>query len=169
MLEHQVLALSPWTAVLDRAGGWQRERRVSDGLSGEALGVIRASYQRPLRWFPWWRLLRLKTFETEDAAHLLTVRRSWGWFSFWDVLDAEGERVGSYYPPSLLDRDGVRCGFVQADDPRRGTLLNLAGKPMAGYGIEPTGALRLTFEADQMTNPYLRMLIVGTVLTRQLP
>lgn len=166
MLESSSLLLSSWTPDV-ASGLWQRV--VADGTNGAALGQVR--YREPVRrsWFAWLRAYRLEVLETEDAALLCTVVRSWGLLRLWDVYDAEERRVGSLYPPSLLDGEGFRCGRTRLADSRCGDVLSPSGGRLAEFVIDAAGALRLRFAPEPRPDPFLRMLLLADALTLQLP
>src|SRR4051794_16398633 len=84
MLERAVLLLLPW--LLDATNPAQQVwlRQVLDGATAEPLGLVRWACKRRA-WLAWFRPYRLEVLETEDAALLLTLVRSWSWLKLWDV------------------------------------------------------------------------------------
>lgn len=165
MLESSCLLFSPWTPDAD--GLWRRV--VADGETAGALGQVR--YREPARrsWFAWLRACRLEVLETEDAALLCSSVRSWGLLQLWDVYDAEDRRVGSIYPPSLLDGEGLRCGYTRLDDEQSGAVISPTGSLLAEFAVAAEGVLRLRFAPDLRPDPFLRMLLLADALSLQLP
>ena len=167
MLESSSLLFAAWALPEAGPAGWTRA--VHDAASHAFLGTVRVGEPARKAWFSWLRPYRLEVLETADAALLLTLVRSRSLMRLWDLYDAEEWRVGSLYPPVLLDADGVRRGFTQILAPDRGEVRSPAGHLLAGFEITAGQAARLTFAPDLEANPFLRMLLVANVLTLQLP
>lgn len=166
MLESASLLLMPWT--FERAEFISWSRPIREAGSGARLGVIRCSSRRR-SWLAWFQSYRLEVLETEDEALLMTLVRSWGILRLWDLYDAEESRVGSIYPPVLLDREGQRQGYIQIRTQHQGDIIGLAAERLADFEIDRTQGLHLRFAEGLDANPYLRMLILGSVLTLQPP
>lgn len=167
MLESASLLLLPWTLEAGIPETGACTRGVLDGTTAAPLGLVRsAGLSRS--WLTWLWPYRLEVFETEDAALLLTLTRTWGLLRMWDLYDADGNRVGSIYPPVLLDAEGLRRGYLHLRE-QRGEFLGLAAQRLADFEIDATAALHLHFAADLEPNPFLRMLLLGAALTLQPP
>src|SRR5690242_11430614 len=108
MLEHSCLHVAPWTPT--RADAFQSWIRPISASPSTPLGFVRLEGAFRTAWFSWLRSVHLDVYETEDASHLMRLIRSWGVLQLWDVYDAEERRVGSIYPPSLVDAEGERRG-----------------------------------------------------------
>ncbi len=165
MLEHPCLRLAPWTRA-DAA--WIRA--VTDAAGG-AVGFARFVGKSKSSWFSWLRGMRLDVYETDDASHLMTLIRPWGMFRIWDVYDADEQRIGSIYPPSIVDSNGERRGYLDLRGRENGQLIS----PYAnGDGVAPLATfqsrlphfLEVTFAHDPAANPFLRMLLLAAVLAQ---
>jgi hypothetical protein len=166
MLESASLVLLPWALEQGTAGPGAWSRHVlADGVPG---GLIRCT-ERRRGWLGWFPSYRLEVLETEDEALLLTLVRSRSLFRLWDLYDAEENRIGSIYPPVLLDSEGQRRGYLQVENGHQGQLLGLSGRPLAEFKLDATKALHLHFTAEADFNPYMRMLLLGGALTLQPP
>jgi hypothetical protein len=166
MLESASLLLLPWT--FDRAEQVSWVRSIRDGATEAPLGVVRCAAKRR-SWLAWFQSYRLDVLETEDEALLLTLVRSWGLLRLWDLYDAEENRIGSIYPPVLLDRDGVRRGYIQVASSHQAEVIGVDAARLADMDIDATQGLRLRFAPELEANPFLRMLLLGSALTLQPP
>jgi hypothetical protein len=166
MLERAELLLLPWTLdTPDPDAVWVRH--VLDGATLATLGLVRGASLRP-SWRTWFRAQRLEVLETEDAALLMTLVRSWGWSRLWSIYDAEDQHVGSLYPPALFDAEGLRRGDLHMESALRGEILGPTGQRLAEIEERnATEALRLRFAADLEPNPFLRMLLLAAALILQ--
>ena len=166
MLERTSLLLSAWTpAPRDAPGGWSRT--VHDAAAGSYLGRVRPASPQGWSWITWFRPLRLEALETDDDALLCTLIRSWGLVRSWELFDAEERRVGSLYPPMLLDSEGYRRGYTQFETPTLGHFIAPSGPRLARFEITEAHTLRLDFAADLEPNPFLRMLLFSAAATLQ--
>jgi hypothetical protein len=159
MLENSSLLLLPWTRAHEQ---WCRG--VHDAADATPLGLVRW-FGSKRSWLSWFPAYRLEFLETEDEALLMSLVRSWGFLRLWDLYDAEENRVGSIYPPVLLDAAGQRRGYLRLDNADRGEILDVGGKRLADF--EGTQKLRISFAAGLEANPFLRMLLLAAVLTAQ--
>jgi hypothetical protein len=164
MLELDTLMIHAWTrsAQPDGAAAWIR--RIADA-AGRPLGFARFDSLFADSWFFWRRKTRIDVFETEDAAHLLSLTRSWAFRSVWDLHDAEDRLVGYVYPKSLVATEVGLLGFVDAEASDGGRVLDHAGLVLATFGKQGN-QVQVTFTPDRDPNPFLRMLILGCVLAR---
>jgi hypothetical protein len=167
MLEIGSLLICPWEQADADSGGWCRP--VADGASAARLGCVRWLGPPERSWFDWLRGQRLEVLETEDAALLMTLVRSWGLSRAWDVYDAEERRVGAIALPILLDSEGGRRAYVDRSDRHSGRILSPAARVMADFTRQPDDATLIQFAADLEPNPFLRMLLLGSVLTEEAP
>ena len=105
MLEHATLLLHDWThaALSDGERAWIRPIR---DVNGHSVGFVRFVGDPQGSWFSWFRKARLDVYETEDAAHLLSLTRSWGMLRVWEVDDAEDRHVGSVYTKTIVSSEG---------------------------------------------------------------
>jgi hypothetical protein len=165
MLESSTLLIHPWQA--DGPTTWARP--IVDGGSSAPLGLIRYVGPASRTWLGWLHSRRLDVLETEDAALLMTLLRPWGLFRLWDVYDAEERRVGSFYPPLVLDCDGSRRAVLESEGYGHGRLVSPPARPLAEYERRPDRSTRLQFAADLEPNPFLRMLLLGAVLAADGP
>ncbi len=165
MLEIASLLIHPWQ--YSDADGWTR--RVADAATAVRLGHIRWLGPRERSWFAWLRGQRMAVLETDDAALLMTLVRSWGLTHCWDVYDAEERLIGTLAPPLLLDSEGGRRAYLDRTDRDHGRLLNPFARLLADYVRHSDQAILLRFAPDLEPNPFLRMLLLGCVLIDQAP
>ncbi len=163
MLEESRLHVSGWNLATTLDGAWIRT--IYHPL-GRQLGFVRfAGTARPA-WFSWLRGLRLDVYETDDASHLMTLLRPWGMFRMWDVYDADEQCIGSIYPPSLVDSDGERRGYLDLRDGGDGSILDQSRQVIATFRAANLTTLEVTFTADPEGNPFLRMLLLAGILVQ---
>jgi len=162
MLEYSVLQVGLWTErpAAGSAPTWVRHIA---GAAGQPLGFVRFDGAVRSPFFSWLRSVRLEVYETDDASHLMSLVRAWGVLRIWDVYDAEERRVGSIYPPNLVDSEGQRRGFLEHHGPDRGKALDPANHVLATFQRR-LDSLDLAFMPEPAPNPFLRMLILGAVL-----
>ncbi len=165
MLEASSLLIHPWQPDGADVRGWSRS--IADGATWAILGRVRWLGPPERSWFDWLRGQRLEVVETEDAALLMTVVRPWGLGRLWDLYDAEERRVGTIAYPVLLDGEGGRRAYVDRQAPTVGRILGPASQPLAEFTRRPDEVTQLRFAADLEANPFLRMLLVGCVLTQE--
>lgn len=167
MLEASSLLIHPWHLQSGVPHRWSR--LILNGATSAVLGCIRWVGPAQDAWFARLRGHRLDVLETEDAALLMTLIRPWGLTRLWNVWDAEDRRVGTIYPPVLLDGEGGRRGCIDATDPAHGKILHPSARVLAEYEHLADGGTVLRFAADLEPNPFLRMLVVGGVIVREEP
>jgi hypothetical protein len=167
MLEHPSLFLRPWAPEPSDANpaGWRRN--IDDGRTGAPLGAVRWSGRVDSPWVAWFRSQRLEVFETDDDSLLLVVVQPWGLLRLWDVYDADEQRVGSVYPPVLLDGEGLRRGYLRRDGDHGQILAATSGGTLAEFDARGHDGLRVTFADEDEPNPFLRMLLLAGLLTIQ--
>jgi hypothetical protein len=162
MLEHSPLLIHPWShKPLADGPAWVRPITDSAGL---ALGFLRLDGEPNASWFAWLRKVRLEVFETDDASHLMTLTRLWGISSSWDVEDAELRRVGTVYPKTLVSSENQRLGYIDRDD---GRILDPMGRVLARFSRTGAGVVDVAFMAEAPGNPFLRMMMLGSILTAE--
>jgi hypothetical protein len=165
MLEIASLVIYPWQHA--EADGWSRA--VADGATAAPLGRVRWRGRAEPGWLDWLRGQRMDMLETEDAALLMTLVRSWGLTRCWDLYDAEDRRVGTLAPPLLLDNEGGRRAYLDRADRDHGRLVNPLSRVLADYARQSDGVMQFRFAADLEPNPFLRMLLLGCVLIEEVP
>jgi hypothetical protein len=165
MLETASLLIHPWQHTGDH--GWSR--LVVDAATASALGRVGWLGPPERSWFDWLHGQRLEVLETDDAALLMTLVRSWGLTRWWDVYDAEERRIGTIAPPVLLDSEGGRRAYLDRADRHNGRLLSPEPRILADYARQSDEAILLRFSPDLDANPFLRMLLLGCVLIDEVP
>jgi hypothetical protein len=160
MLEHSPLLIHPWTykPLLDGAA-WVRPITAAAGLS---LGFLRLDGEPNPSWFAWLRKVRLEVFETDDASHLMTLTRRWGISNSWDVEDAELRHVGTIYPKTLVSSENQCLAYF---DYEGGRILDPMGRVLALFNKRGPGVVEVAFKPEAPVNPFLRMMMLGSVLT----
>ena len=154
MLERTELRIAPWTPAAE-PNRWQRT--IHDGDPARPLGRIRSRER-------WIRFLRkIEVFETDDDALVLSLAPAW-FGPAWHVRDSEGHYVGTLLPDALLDPAGFRFAERIAEPPDRWRLREPAGREYATLGRAPDGVEILRFTDERLTNPFLRMMVLGSFL-----
>ena len=161
MLEHSLLLLQGWSRADGSPTVWTRP--ITDA-AGRRLGFVRLEGDPLAFWFSWLRKVRLEVYETDDASHLLTLTRAWGVLRGWDVHDAEKRHVGRIYPKTIMTGERVRLGFLDFESAAQGRVLDPTGQVLAKHARKGA-ALEVTFTPLASGNPFLRMLILGSILT----
>ena len=163
MLELPALLIHDWqpAAAAEATQAWTRTISTP---ARQPLGFVRLVGETGASWFSWLRKVQLDLFETDDASHLMSVTRSWGVLRAWDVHDADDRHVGVIHPKTLMTGNRERLGFLDFESLDKGRVLDPGGQLLASYARTPRTATVLTF-APQPTNPFLRMLILASVLT----
>jgi hypothetical protein len=157
MLEHLCLLVEPWISDEE---GWAR--RITDP-EGHYLGVVRYAPSLRIGWFAWLRKLRLDVFESEDGSHLCTLTRAWGVSRRWQVIDAEETLIGVLNRGALFTSEGGLLGELEGTL-HQGTMTGTMGEPLASYRRQAGAVLQLRFATEAMGNPFLRMLLLATVV-----
>jgi hypothetical protein len=167
MLEASSLLIHPWRRPDEDPRAWSRA--IADGDSSAALG--RARWRSPPEpiWLGWLRSQGMEVLETEDAALLMMLVRPWGVARFWDVYDAEERRVGTIAGRMLLDTEGGRRAFLDPAERGACRILDPSARLLGEWVRQADGLTRLRFAGDAAPNPFLRMLLLGYALTRQVP
>ena len=158
MLEHSTLLVHGWRCA-DASALWTRA--ITDAF-GQPLGFVRFEGDLAGSWFSWLRKVRLDVRETEDASHLMTVARAWGVLRAWDVHDADDHHVGIIAAKTLVTPEHQRLGFLDFSA-EHGRILDPGGQ-MIGKHVRKESNVEVTF-MPQSANPFLRMLMLGSILT----
>jgi hypothetical protein len=166
MLERPELRIGPWQRTLagDASAAPRPWRRPLLPIDEEtSLGAVRFAAEWPPRRRLWRPRPALEVVETPDHALLFTLRRSWLFPSTWSLYDAEGSFVGQMLAEALLDPHGQRFAVQRFEAPATWVLAETTGREYAR--LERHGALeRLLFTDSRLTNPFLRMLVLGSFL-----
>jgi hypothetical protein len=156
MLEHATLLLMPANS---------RVRDIVDGPGGVPLGSARRRASTDLPWWrrPLWPILEVR--ESDDEPLLFTVRRCWSLLPRRELCDADGRRVGYLRGDALDDAWGRRVAVRSWDAERQiSTFRGDHGQTLAW--VEREGeTVRLTFADNTVGEPFLRMLLLGAVLS----
>jgi hypothetical protein len=163
MLDYTTLLIHPWTQSAQPDGSIAWIRQIAE-IAGRPLGFVRLDRRSADSWFFWLRQLRLDVFETEDASHLMSLKRSWTLRTIWELHDAEERHVGYIYPKSLVASEGGMLGFLEFQGRGQGRILDHAGHALAQFSASEADEARVTFTPAPEVNPFLRMLILGAVL-----
>jgi hypothetical protein len=163
MLEHSSLLVHAWTqaTLADGEPAWIR---VITDAGAHRLGFVRFVGDPRRSWFSWLRTLRLDVYETDDASHLMSLARSWSMLRIWEIDDADNRHVGSVYTKSIVSSEGDQLGYVDRESSEHGRLLDRAGQVLLRYRMR-ANQTELTFTPEPTGNPFLRMLMLGCVLT----
>lgn len=161
MLEHSILVLHAWAHSPQADGARAWTRTVCDA-AGRSLGFVRFAGAPSSSWFSWFRTLRLEVYDTDDASHLMSLTRSWGVLRAWRVFDADELDVGTIYTTAIVTSENQIVGYF---DREQRQILDASGRKLARFVIQETGVTELSLAADLPANPFLRMLLLGSVLT----
>jgi hypothetical protein len=163
MLEHSPLLIDPWTrsTLADGEPAWIR---VVTDTGAHRLGFVRYVGDPRRSWFSWLRASRLDIYETDDASHLMSLARSWSMLRTWEIDDAEDRHVGTIYTKIIVSSDGDRLGYLDRESPEQGRLLDRAGQVLLRYRSR-ANLTELSFAPESTSNPFLRMLMLGCILT----
>ena len=164
MLEQACLLVHPWSRADDKSP-WTR--RVTDP-AGVNLGFVRFDPPPP-GWFAWLRSLKLSVFETADASHLMTVTRPWAFSGIWDVYDAEDSFVGMICMQTLFSSDRRFLGKARNEADGARAIHNPSDKLLASMRPSADRSTVISFTNEAMSNPFLRMMLLGAFLCRELP
>ncbi len=160
MLEAGQYLIGDWRSVGDDAFC----RDILHAATHERLGRVHSPTAPERGWTRWLRSYRLELRETDDDSLLIVLKRPWRILRLWDIYDADDQRMGSVYPPSILDEDGVRRAFVDRGLSGRGRIISAEGRVLTelDYGVE--NELRVKFADDLEENPFLRMLLLASAI-----
>jgi hypothetical protein len=164
MLEHSSLLVHGWThtTLAEAAEAWVRP--ITDGAA-RPLGFVRYQKLPAQSWFFWLPKVRLDVFETEDASHLMSLTRSWTMLHIWDLHDADQRLVGSVYPKTLVASAGESLGFLDLESGDQGSIVNPSGQALARFRKKGGSSFEMAFAPDPAANPFLRMMMLGCLLT----
>ena len=164
MLEQAVLLLQPWQPVSTKDGSRVRPLLLPTGV---AVGFVSQPALGSPRWLRWLTRRTLEFHEAPDASLVFTLRRSWGWPSKWQVLDADEHLVGTLHGRAIMDGLGNLLAVIEAPDPQgNGRLLAVNGHELASFALADD-MTQVTFAPEVGGNPFAKMMLLGAVLTRQ--
>ena len=163
MLEQPLLLVHAWTQATLPNGEPAWIRAVADG-GGKRLGFVRFVGDPKGSWISWLRKVRLDVYETDDASHLFSLTRSWGVLHIWEVVDADDRHVGTAYSKTIVSSDGDRLGYLDRESAGQGRILDSIGQVLLRYVTKPGHGVELAFAQEGTANPFLRMLMLGSIL-----
>jgi hypothetical protein len=157
-----------------RVGPWQYDatdqrtpnvRFVRDPSTGAILGLVRAARNERRRWWPLWSTpLALEVCETDDRALVMSLRPSRYSKGTWLVLDCDGNEVGKIRGDEILDPWRHPFARRVCDSQGAWSLRELDGRGYATCSPAPDGEDAIEFLEPLLTNPFLRMLVIGSFL-----
>jgi hypothetical protein len=160
MLEQSTWVLEPWTCDAASSDAPAQVANICDA-AGKRLGFVRLHDPSKSSWLSWLGRVRLDVFETDDASHLMTLRRAWGVLGSWDIEDADQRHVGTIYSKTVVTATSDRLGYI---DRGEGRILDAAGKVLARLATT-SAACQIHLAAGVSANPFVRMLVFGSALT----
>ncbi len=163
MLDRSRLALGPWQTDPGEALA-VGVRPVRDDATGEPLGVVRFALEKKSWWRFWSSPAGLEISETDDRALMMTVRPSRVAKGVWLVRDCDGNDVGKLRGSEVLDPWSRPFAARTLDAAGAWTLRELDGRAYANCTPTPSGDDIVTFLDVELTNPFLRMLVLGSFL-----
>lgn len=170
-MESASLLLKPWSSADSLAwtnakpivGPWTRA--IVDPATDAPLGF--ASWDKPANRGLLFPLAgkALRVFETEDASLLMSMRRPWGLWRMWEIMDAEEHWIGSLYADVLFDRGGARLARrQQSADNRDNAWIGERGLELASWQTIAGQDVVFRFGESQEDSPFLRMATLAGVL-----
>jgi hypothetical protein len=168
MLEHHGLWLGPWSA-LSQAGGEpvSCQRSLYDAGRRTLLGTVRQVDVRG--WWPPLTRLTLEVHESQDDSLLFTMSQRWALGESWLVADADRRRLGKLCGNLLRDAFGRRLALVETlDGSKFGRWRDLEGRELGTFTEAEQGVLA-TFDLTAAENPFVRMLLLATLLRLHQP
>jgi hypothetical protein len=137
-----------------------RRRDIVTPDSEQTVGFVRCRRPR----FAWLTRPTWEIYETPDASMLLTLKRPWLWWRFWEVLEADQRLVGMIYHQDLLDGSGHRLAVIQqTPGEAHGRFVAAAKQELGAFTRQADGGLLLAF--DPAVDPFTRMTLLGAALT----
>ncbi|MBX9679568.1 MAG: hypothetical protein K2X38_12450 [Gemmataceae bacterium] len=166
MLEQNRVEFLPWTGNADD-GTAQPIRRVVDAGHGGAVGAIRFEGKPSGSRWTWSRPPKLVVMQAEEdgLCHMATLRRPWLSARRWKLFDAEDQIVGLIHGLRIQDPLGYRFAWAEPFGSSRWRFRDLTGRDYAVW-MASDGSDFLEWLEPKVTNPFLRMLVLGTVLCR---
>jgi hypothetical protein len=162
-----------------RIGPWQRDatdprasnvRLVRDPATGAELGLVRSTRALRRPWWPWLSTANaLEICETDDRALVMSMRPSPFSKGTWLVLDCDSNEVGKLRDDELLDPWRHPFARRACDSQGMWSLRELDGRGYATCSPAPDGEDVIEFLEPLLTNPFLRMLVIGSFLLLRPP
>jgi hypothetical protein len=165
MLEQSPLLVHGWKRSAQHGPAAEAWIRPITDDAARPLGFVRYQLLPALSWFFWLRRVRLDVFETEDASHLMSLTRSWTMLQIWELYDADERHVGSVYPKTLVASAGESLGYLDLESDEQGRIINPGGRALARFCKKNRAAFEMAFAPDLTANPFLRMMMLGCLLT----
>lgn len=169
MLEQQRWLMGPWSvppADLSHhffPKPWYRP--IFDPDTGHRLGWVSFQGQFPPARWSWRDRPQLTILETDDGSELIRMNLSWFLIRRWSIIDAEDTAVGQIRGNILCDGLGRKFGeIILGPGPRRFHLRELTGREYA-VGERRTDGDFVQLVPPEVTNPFLRMILLGAVLS----
>ena len=153
MLEQSVLLIMP-----------EAERvTICDVTDENVLGFAKLQPYQNL----WQRLIARpvwKIHESDDEPLLFTMSQGWGWTPRWKVVDADDRPVGTIRGRELIDRRLSRVASLSwHESSQTGVFLDSREREIAL--IESCNmSWRLIFSGENLESPFVRMLLLATVI-----
>jgi hypothetical protein len=152
LLEQPVLLLEP----PDAAG-----TRILRACSGEPVGLVRS--RRLRSWWCFWCPAGLAVHEHDEEPLVFSIRRGLTIPPCREVLDAEGELVGTVAEPWLLDRWKQPLVDIRRLPEGKGVFMTVPGDELAAWATVG-GKFRLEVRELARADPFLKMLILAGLL-----
>jgi hypothetical protein len=164
MLEHSHLLLRSWqNCPADPTGrnqpGRFRRRDIVEPESAQLVGLVRCGRTR----FSWLTRPVWEIYELPDASLLITLKRPWLLWRFWEVFEADQRRVGMIYRHHLLDGGAQRLGVIrQGPGDNHGRFVAPGERELGTFVRQGDASLLLGF--DPGVDPFTRMTLLGAAL-----
>ena len=164
MLEESILIVEAWSHHDISAGKRAWIRRIND-RAGHSLGFVQFDGDLNRTWWSWFRKLRLEVFETDDASHLMTITRRWGILGNWLIQDSEEHHVGNLYARTIVTSEPAKIGLFELEATGNVCVHDRQSRVIARISRRSTSVHEIAFTSDMPANPFVRMLVFGSILT----
>jgi hypothetical protein len=164
MLEESTLIIEAWAHHEISAGKRVWIRRITSA-AGRPLGFAQFAGDPNRTWWSFFRNVRLDVFETEDASHLLSITRRWGILGNWLIRDSEENHVGNLYARTIVTSVPAKIGLFDLEADGNVCVHDMQSRVIARVLTRTLNVHEIAFTSDLPANPFVRMLVFGSILT----
>jgi hypothetical protein len=93
--------------------------------------------------------------------------KNWGVLGSWTIQDSEGNHVGNFYSNTIITSEPLKIARVEIDARGNGAIFDMAARPIARVMKRADGAQEIAFTPEMSSNPFVRMLVLASVLTAE--
>ena len=144
--------------LIRREGGvWH----IAEPETGRIVGYARLSMANGFWRICWLASPAWQVFEAEDEPLVFTVQRLWGFFSKWEVCDADGHRIALLRSRRVLDASGRQWTSLVRTP--QGNRFPTGDRELASSQASKD-TLRLNFAPELHANPLAKMSLLAAIL-----